>query len=303
MINFLDNLKKIENKIQTFKPDILVLCIDFDGTLTKIYESPFDAVLEDNYRGIIENIRIIENIFFCIVTGRELSDIIKRIDIKSNIIYSGNHGFEIKSLYEKIKLNFVYKDLKNYMFVLKDIIKKVNEIPIKNLIIENKKYSISLHYRILRHENIKILKDEVKHIMNSNNDFKSMFELKKGKKIIEIRPKIKWDKGKACDFIIKKISMQLNGNFHSGLNKDNSNYNKKDIINMLRVNIGDDLTDETMFYKNKYSFKSNSKKINVMSINCVVGEKESSADYYINNHRQTYEVLENISNVFNNSKF
>ncbi len=302
MINFLDNLKKIKNETKIFKPDILVLCIDFDGTLTKIYKSPFDAILEDNHRKIIENIRIIENIFFCIVTGRELSDIIKRAGINNNIIYSGNHGFEIKSLYEKIKLNYIYKDLKNYLQVLKDIIKKVKEIPIKNLIIENKKYSISLHYRILRHEDIKILKDDVKYIMSSNNDFKRMFELKKGKKIIEIRPKIQWNKGKACDFIIEEISTQLNRNFHSALNNDNGNYNKNDKINILRVNIGDDLTDETMFDKNKYVIKSNSKKINVMSINCVVGKKKSLADYYINNYRQTYEALENISNVFNNLK-
>ena len=298
MINFLDNLKKIENKIQIFKPDILVLCIDFDGTLTKIYKSPFDAVLEDNYKKIIESIITIKNVFFCIVTGRELSDIIKRIDINNDIIYSGNHGFEIRSLYEKIKLNFVYKDLKNYLPVLKDIVKKVNKIPIKNLIIENKKYSISLHYRILRHEDIKILKDEVKYIMNSNNDFKRLFELKKGKKIIEIRPKIQWNKGKACDFIIKEISTQLNGNFHSGLNNGDGN----EIINILRVNIGDDLTDETMFDKKEYSFELNSKKINATSINCIIGDKKSLADYYIHNYHQTYEVLENTSSIFNNLK-
>jgi trehalose-phosphatase len=339
MINILDDFKNIEQEIKIFKPDILVFCIDFDGTLTKICKSPFDAVLENNYKKIIERIINIENVFFCIVTGREISDIIKIVSIDSNIIYSGNHGFEIKSFSKKVRLNFIYDGLKNYLPVLKDIFKKVSEIPIKNLIIENKKYSISLHYRILPHEDIKRLKDAVASIMDSNADYKRMFELKKGKKIIELRPKIQWNKGKACDFIVKELIAQLswNSTYNSNeqsnkqsnkqLNIDSNNYNnagsgnnantesKNGIKNILKICMGDDLTDETMFDRgDKYSFEFNPdlglnpnleldlnsdlKKINVKSINCIIGKKKSCADYYIHNFRQTYEVLENIANCF-----
>ena len=368
MINILDNFKKIEQEIKIYKPDVLVFCIDFDGTLTKICKSPFDAILENNYKKIVERVRNIENVFFCIVTGRELSDIINIVSIDSNIIYSGNHGFEIKSFYKKVRLNFIYKDLKNYLTVLKEIFKKVSEIQIENLIIENKKYSISLHYRILPHKDIKPLKDAVAFIMDSNADYKRMFELKKGKKIIEIRPKIQWNKGKACDFILKELLAQLswvstynsnkgstrqlnidgnnsNNNNGDNFNTDNNSSNnnngdnvstgnnvnaesKNGIKNILKICVGDDLTDETMFGRNKYSFElnpnselnlnlelnpnygsnshlklnsnSNLKKINIKSINCVVGKKKSAADYYIHNFRQTYEIIENIANTFVN---
>ena len=339
MINILDNFKNVEQQITNFKPDILVFCIDFDGTLTKIYKSPYDAVLENNYKKIIERIIDIENVFFCIVTGREISDIIKIVSIDNNIIYSGNHGFEIKSFYKKIRLDFIYEGLKNYLPVLKDIFDKVSQIPIKNLIIENKKYSISLHYRILPHEDIKLLKDAVASIMDSTADYNRMFELKKGKKIIEIRPKIQWNKGKACDFIVKELIAQINYNLTYNSNRrsnkqsdintnTNNNINnnvssgnnanieiKNEIKNILKICIGDDLTDETMFDRgDKYSFEFNPnsqlnsqlklnlnsglKKINVKSINCIVGEKKSAADYYVHNFRQTYEVLENVTNFF-----
>ncbi len=341
MINILDNFKNVEQEIKNFKPDILVFCIDFDGTLTKIYKSPFDAVLENNYKKIIERIINIENVFFCIVTGREISDIIKIVSIDGNIIYSGNHGFEIKSFYKKIILDFIYDGLKNYLPVLKSIFDKASQIPIKNLIIENKKYSISLHYRILPHEDIKLLKDAVASIMDSNAGYKRMFELKKGKKIIEIRPKIQWNKGKACDFIVKELLAQLGYNSTYNSNKYSNKYSnkqlntvknsssnvssyngmnaesKKEIKNILKICMGDDLTDETMFDRgDKYSlwFNPNSglnsdlnsnlnsglEKIHVKSINCIVGEKKSAADYYIHNFRQTYEVLENIANCFVN---
>ena len=333
MINILDNFKNVEQEIKNFKPDMLVFCIDFDGTLTKIYKSPFDAVLENNYKKIIERIINIENVFFCIVTGREISDIIKIISIDNNIIYSGNHGFEIKSFYKRIRLDFIYDGLKNYLPVLKDIFNKVSQIPIKNLIIENKKYSISLHYRILPHEDIKLLKDAVASVMDSNIDYKRMFELKKGKKIIEIRPKIQWNKGKACDFIVKGLiaelscnltynshklsNKQLDTNINNNVSSDNNanTESKNGIKNILKICMGDDLTDETMFDKgDKYSFEfnpnlgvnsdlelnSNSdlKKINVKSINCIIGEKKSAADYYIHNFRQTYKVLENVADCF-----
>ncbi|RZD15590.1 MAG: trehalose-phosphatase [Candidatus Acididesulfobacter guangdongensis] len=333
MINILDNFKNVGQEIKNFKPDILVFCIDFDGTLTKIYKSPFDAVLENNYKKIIERIINIENVFFCIVTGREISDIIKIISIDNNIIYSGNHGFEIKSFYKRIRLDFIYDGLKNYLPVLKDIFNKVSQIPIKNLIIENKKYSISLHYRILPHEDIKLLKDAVASVMDSNIDYKRMFELKKGKKIIEIRPKIQWNKGKACDFIVKGLiaelscnltynshklsNKQLDTNINNNVSSDNNanTESKNGIKNILKICMGDDLTDETMFDKgDKYSFEfnpnlgvnsdlelnSNSdlKKINVKSINCIIGEKKSAADYYIHNFRQTYKVLENVADCF-----
>ncbi len=339
MINILDNFKNVEQEIKNFKPDMLVFCIDFDGTLTKIYKSPFDAVLENNYKKIIERIINIENVFFCIVTGREISDIIKIVSIDGNIIYSGNHGFEIESFYKKIRLNFIYDGLKNYLPVLKDIFDKVSQIPIKNLIIENKKYSISLHYRILPHEDIKLLKGAVASVMDSNADYKRMFELKKGKKIIEIRPKIQWNKGKACDFIVKELIVQLscnltynsnkrsnkqldtniNNNINNNVSSDNNanTESKKGMRNILKICMGDDLTDETMFDRgDKYSFwfnpnlglnsdlelnlNSDFKKINVKSINCIIGEKKSAADYYIHNFRQTYEVLENIANCFVN---
>lgn len=57
--------------------------------------------------------------------------------------------------------------------------------------------------------------------------------LTQGRKVIEIRPTIKWDKGKALEFLLESL-----GFAHSN--------------NVLPIYIGDDRTDEDAFKVNIY---------------------------------------------------
>lgn len=283
-----DEIKKI---IESVNPDITVFCIDFDGTLVKICKSPYDVVVSDKLRDFLTDISNRDGVYLCIVTGRELSDIENRIGIKNNIIYSGNHGFEIKSYYKHFKLDFLTENADKYVPLLADILGKVKNIKLDNLILENKKFSISIHYRLLDNDSAKYLKKEVKDILNGNPEFKKYLHIARGKKILEIRPKIDWNKGSACKYITKELIETDALIPHRALNRDN------DKVNILKVSLGDDVTDETMFYDD-YSFTEGNIAADIYSINCVIGKKKSAANFYIENYNHTPVFIKEILTIF-----
>ncbi len=292
--NGIEKIDKIKKIIDASNPNIIVFCIDFDGTLVKICKSPYDVVVTPKLHDFLNEISGIKNVFLCVVTGRELTDIENRINIKRNIIYSGNHGFEIKSYYEDFKLNFLVENVDNYIPLLTEALSQVKKIDINNLIIENKKFSISLHYRLLNNNEAKFLKQNVKNIINKNPEFKKYLHIAKGKKILEIRPKINWNKGSACDYIIKEMAKTRLTSNNNGTALDTVSIKR---FNILRVNIGDDITDETMFSQN-YSSTTEKTILNVNLINCVIGKKQSLADFYLANYNYTSIFIRKIIDIF-----
>ncbi len=299
MLNAVKSFGDIKKGIEAFNPHLILLCVDFDGTLAKIQKNPYAAYLEDEQKKTIKKLSNIKNVYYCIVTGRKLSDIKKRVGLSNDIIYSGNHGFEIKSYYRNVKINFLAGGPNSNMYknTLKNIENALRKkIKINNLIIENKKFSIGLHFRMLNQKDTMKLKKETKSIFNSNSEYKKILRLKRGKKILEVRSKLDWDKGKACEYITKKLA-EIYGIAAARSQPDITN----STLRILRFNMGDDLTDETMFVKKKYDIESDpdkTNKTNVLSISCVVGKKKSLADYYINNYIQTYTVMQKLTDLF-----
>ncbi|MHB8231743.1 MAG: trehalose-phosphatase [bacterium] len=282
LYNGIEKIDEIKKIIAAVNPGITVFCVDFDGTLVKICKSPHDVVVTGELYNFLSEFDNTENVFLCIITGRELSDVENRVKLKKNIIYSGNHGYEIKSYYENFKLNFLVENAGKYVPLLAKALNQVKKIDLKNLIVENKKFSISLHYRLLDNGGAKFLKRNIKEIINENPEFKQYLHITRGKKILEIRPKIKWNKGSACDYIVKELSKKL----------------EKGASDILRVALGDDITDETMF-SGGYYIDTGKTRVNINTINCVIGKKKSSASFYLNNYKQTPVFIKEILTVLN----
>ena len=73
---------------------IILLNLDYDGTLTPIAATPDEAVLSREVKSVLEELARVKDCELAIVSGRALKDIRKMVGIK-NIVYVGNHGFEI----------------------------------------------------------------------------------------------------------------------------------------------------------------------------------------------------------------
>ena len=196
----------------------LLLFLDYDGTLVPIKKAPELAVLRSSRRRLLE--RLSQNIFVCIVSGRSLADIQKLTAIK-DIAYIGNHGLEISCRGR----GWIHPEAKRIKPVLKDVLerirRKTGDWP--GLLVEDKGLTGSVHYRRLAVPLPKKLREITEHEVRLRN---RELKLTEGKKVFEIRPNIKWDKGKGVREFIRWLDIKQPA---------------------LRVYIGDDQTDEDAF--------------------------------------------------------
>ncbi len=299
-------LTSSDNKF--YHPDFIFFCLDFDGTLVRIRKSPLDVYPSLQLKKFLKNLSDIKGVKVSIITGRALNDIVNRLGILNDIIYSGNHGFEIKSYYNDLKIDFLVENTEKYIAFIKQALGYIDEFrktKLRNLIIEDKKFSISMHHRLLNSDETKILKKYVKNLFLENIDFKKYLHITRCKKILEIRPKIEWNKGCACNYILKEFSKSI---IIKSTGKVKSDYN------ILSINLGDDITDETMFvpdykitnndfvnngFDKSYNLINTNVKINVKNINCVIGDKKSQAQIYLKSYKYTPAFIKNILSAFN----
>lgn len=245
-----DKLKKeLNNKI-------ILLNLDYDGTLTPIAATPDEAVLPPGVKTVLDELARLKGCELAIVSGRALRDIRKMVGLK-NIVYVGNHGFEI----DGPRIHFeslTPPDIKRIFAKIKDELSR-NFTKLEDVIIEDKGLTLSVHYRLVP-EKMTASVARTFHKICRTYLKKKQIKIGSGKKIFEIKPPIEWDKGKA---ILWLLAQQTRAN---GKNR------------VFPVYIGDDRTDEDVFL----ALRKN-------GITVFVGQgKRSAARYYVND---TEEVL------------
>src|SRR5579862_2900204 len=72
----------------------LLLCLDYDGTLTHFTATPLGAHLSAQMERVLLSLADFDHVTLAIVSGRERTDLQGRVGIPG-LIYAGNHGLEI----------------------------------------------------------------------------------------------------------------------------------------------------------------------------------------------------------------
>ena len=254
-----DCLSEIINEIRD--TDHILLCLDYDGTLVPICKNPSLAKLSPEAKELLTDLSQNPCIFMNIISGRPLNEIKKLIGIE-NILYAGNHGFEISNKQH----HWVYPEAKKIKPLLKNVVKelKAQLDTIDGILIEDKGLTLSIHYRNVAGKSAKDIKKIIQDIVSP---YRETLRITSGKKVYEVRPKIDWDKGKA---IIKMQQM----------------LNLKEKI--LKVYIGDDKTDEDAF-----------KILRENDISIVVGYKKySKAHYFCKNSKEVILFLRHLKSLY-----
>jgi trehalose 6-phosphate phosphatase len=197
----------------------LLLFLDFDGTLAPIVQEPMLAVLPAATRQVLDELVAHATITIAIVSGRSLGDVRGRVGIP-DLIYAGNHGMEI----EGRGLSFEHPQAA----VLKGAVREITEriaahaASLAEIEIESKGLTSSIHYRRAPRSAQIHLEAVLRDIVAPGDP---NIELKEGKMVHEIRPRVDWDKGKAVAWIRKQLGQP----------------------DALPIVAGDDLTDESAF--------------------------------------------------------
>ena len=243
----------------------ILLAFDYDGTLTPIVKRPELARLSFTMKGRLKTLS--ENPFFTlvIISGRPLNEIKRLVGIKK-IIYAGNHGLELKGS----DFRYLNPQAKKSQPVILKIYKLLSKelAHLKGVLVENKDLSLSVHYRLVRGKNNLAELNKIFYQVIKPFQDKKKIRLTFGKKVFEVRPPIKWDKGKCLKYLLTKTAQFR--------------------FKPLPIALGDDRTDEDMF-----------RAVKDKGISVFVGKqaKLSSARYYLRNVVEVKKFLERLIRI------
>lgn len=231
------------------------LFLDYDGTLTPIVSTPDLAIITPEMREMV--MKIAEVHTTAIVSGRATDDVRSKVKV-DGIYYAGSHGFEIVDPKGKVHRNPQAEQIRA---TVQEIHTKLTErlAGIEGSLVEDVKYTISVHYRLVSDADFPRIEEAVTQILEEYPQFRRT----SGKKVFEVRPNIEWDKGKAVEWIMEELDFDPEKN--------------------IALYIGDDTTDEDAFAVLK------GKGFGILVAD---HPKESAAEYQIKNTDQVKQVLE-----------
>ena len=177
--------EEVINRVKTSSHVLLFL--DYDGTLVPICKKPSLAKLSSEGKTLLRTLSRVPWLSIGIISGRSLKEVRKLVGIKG-ICYAGNHGFEILFQEE----SWVHPELKGFASKLRKVTRglKNSTKGIEGILVEDKKLTVSVHYRNL----VKRPPGSVVKIVSKVLEpYPEMFTIHRGKKVYEVRPRITWD--------------------------------------------------------------------------------------------------------------
>lgn len=202
----------------------LALLLDFDGTLAPLSDQPELVRIPDRMRMLLERIAATAGTLIAVVSGRALSDIRQRVRIEG-IVYVGNHGLEIEGPDWSWVLDQAARTRDAIGACCERLRRRLRGVP--GAWVEDKGLTASVHYRLTPSPRI----DEVRRAVAEEVSQlpAGTVSVQQGKKVLEIRPDVSWDKGAAVRWVLTRV-------FGEGWPSE-----------AAVIYIGDDRTDEDVF--------------------------------------------------------
>jgi trehalose 6-phosphate phosphatase len=176
--------------------------LDYDGTLTPIVQDPQKAFLSPKYREVLASLLGDKKNFVCIISGRAIEQLEGFIDLKG-IALAGNHGMEIAGP----DISYVNDGALRTKPLLREIAEmlKWKLCDLDGVLVEDKGLTVSVHYRMVpvkRRPSLKrLFYREMEKFLASNTII-----VTRGKKVLEVRPNVVWNKGDAVRWILGHLS-------------------------------------------------------------------------------------------------
>ncbi|KNA21869.1 hypothetical protein SOVF_039240 [Spinacia oleracea] len=224
MVTHPSALEMFEEIAKSSKGKKIVMFLDYDGTLSPIVQDPDRAFMSDEMRAAVKSVAR----YFptAIVSGRgkdKVHDFVKL----NELYYAGSHGMDIEGPSNgSDDKSIVCQPASEFLPIINEVYKKLVSKTqfIEGAYVESNKFCLSVHFRNVDEKKWPELAEQVKEVLSDYPKLKMTY----GRKVLEIKPTIKWNKGKALEFLLEALGFS----------------NSKDV---LPIYIGDDRTDEDAF--------------------------------------------------------
>lgn len=199
------------------RPERLALFLDYDGTLTPIVSRPEEAALSNEMRETVRTLAA--RVPVVIVSGRGRRNVQEMVGIEG-LGYVGSHGFDIvgpdgSGISREVAAEML-PALETAEHELKEA---VRHIP--GVLVERKRFGIAVHFRLVADGAFGQIDEAVRTTLSHHRNLRRA----EGKKVIELRPDVDWDKGSAVLWLLRELGLD----------------------EVHPIHLGDDLTDETVF--------------------------------------------------------
>lgn len=241
----------------------VVVFLDYDGTLTPIVARPELAVLSLKMRAIVGSLA--ERCTVAIISGRDRLDVQKLVSLE-NLFFAGSHGFDIAGPGGKSIQHEMGGAWAGILSQVRTRLTRELE-NIEGLLIEPKKFSIAVHYRLVAGKEAKQkIKSAVDRVLADH----SQLRMTPGKMVWDIQPRIDWDKGKAVLWLLKALHL--------------------DSPEFVPIYLGDDVTDEDAFR----ALEGRGIGIFVGHAKSEGGDRDTAADYVLKDPDEVGTFLETL---------
>lgn len=191
--------------------------LDYDGTLTPIVARPEDALLHEETRAAVARLAGLRPV--AILSGRDLLDIRAMVAV-DGIVYAGSHGFDIARA-DGTRHQRGREFLGELDGAERELRPLVEVVP--GATVERKAFAIAVHFRQIAEERVEEVGEAVRRVAAGHPRLRTTG----GKKILELRPALEWDKGWALLWLVEVLDLDEPG--------------------VIAVYLGDDETDEDAF--------------------------------------------------------
>ncbi|CAI0413720.1 unnamed protein product [Linum tenue] len=216
MLKYPSALSSFEHITHSARNKKIAVFLDYDGTLSPIVDDPDQALMSEEMRSAVRNVA--KYFPTAIISGRSRDKVYELVGLRE-LYYAGSHGMDImgptiqtvptdhhlnscveSTTDQQGKEVNLFQPAREFISMIDEVFRTLveNTKDIKGSKVENHKFCTSVHYRNV---------DE---------------------KVLEVRPEIEWDKGKAVEFLLESLDLS-------------------DVENVLPIYIGDDRTDEDAF--------------------------------------------------------
>lgn len=204
----------------------LAVFLDYDGTLTPIVNNPEEAFMSQQMR---DTVRQVAQLFpTAIISGRGREKVEGFVQLPE-LFYAGSHGMDIagpKTTADGLTHQFSFQPAAEFKplidCVYNELCERLADIP--GASVEHNTFCVSAHFRNCAADGWQRVAEVVESIVAGRPDV----TVTRGRKVLEIRPQVQWDKGSALLHLLEVLQL----------------HQEPDVVS---VYIGDDKTDEDAF--------------------------------------------------------
>jgi trehalose-phosphatase len=182
----------------------LAVFLDIDGTLAPIASRPEDAGVPASTLEVLRRLVDLPDTSVALVTGRSADNALEMVDVAGAWIV-GNHGLELRTPDGVITAMPGVAAFEDTVARARDGLETLTA-PIPGTFVENKRWSLSLHYRLSDPSFIPYLKDGAQRVARETG-----LRMLEGKMVAELRPPLDIDKGTASVDLARRVNAAHKG--------------------------------------------------------------------------------------------